>query len=348
MRAWILATGGAGYVGSHVVAELLAAGHAVTILDNFENARRDTPRRIAEIGHGVPEVEECDVRDGPGLDRVFARRRYSAVIHLAGLKAVGDSVVDPLRYYDANLSGAVTLLRAMIRARQRRFVFSSSATVYGAPRRVPVDEQAPLRPTNPYGRTKRMIERIATDVVAAHPDFAAVSLRYFNPVGAHPSGLIGEYPKGPPNNLFPFIAQTAAGRRAIVQVFGADYDTPDGTGVRDYIHVVDLARGHVAALSYLLGGGARGRHRRVNLGKGDGHSVMEALGAFSRACGFEIPYEIVARRPGDVAECVADPRRAERLFGWRAERDLETMARDHWAFQQAAADRDRRAQKLPA
>ncbi len=344
----VLVTGGAGYVGSHVAAELLAEGYAVTILDNFENASPDAPRRVADIGAGTPELEVADVRDARALDRVFARRRYDAVIHLAGRKAVGESVAAPLRYYDANVVGAVALFEAMGRAGVRRLVFSSSATVYGAPDRLPIAEDAPLRPTNPYGRTKRMIERILSDLVASDPEAAVVSLRYFNPVGAHDSGLIGEDPAEAPNNLFPYIAQTAAGLRPHVRVFGDDWETSDGTGLRDYVHVVDLARGHVAAVGWLLGGGGRGRHLAVNLGTGCGSTVLEALGAFSRACGFEVPRVIAPRRPGDVAACVADPGLAERLFGWRAERDLDAMARDHWAFQSAALARAPRTARVPA
>jgi UDP-glucose 4-epimerase len=329
----VLVTGGAGYIGSHVAAELLAAGHEVVVLDDFSNADPGAIDRIAALGHGAPELAKGDVRDARLLDGVFARSDVGAVIHLAGLKAVGESVAQPLRYHDVNVGGAVALLQAMRRHGVGRLVFSSSATVYGISESNPIPESAPLRTLNPYGRTKLMVEQVIDDLVAAEPDFAAVSLRYFNPVGAHASGLIGENPRGIPNNLFPFIAQTAAGLRPKVRVFGGDYPTPDGTGVRDYIHVVDLARGHLAALDYLAAGEGGGRNLALNLGRGQGYSVLQALAAFGRAVGRPIPYEIVPRRPGDAAECVADPSRAAALFGWRAERDLEAMCADHWAFQ---------------
>jgi UDP-glucose 4-epimerase len=329
----VLVTGGAGYIGSHVVAELLAAGQRVLVLDDFSNADPGVVDRIAALGHGAPELITGDIRDGALLDGLFARHPVAAVVHLAGLKAVGESVAEPLRYHAVNVGGALALLQAMRRHAVGRLVFSSSATVYGLPESNPIAETAPLRPLNPYGRTKLIVEQIIDDLVVAEPGFAAVSLRYFNPVGAHASGLIGENPKGVPNNLFPFIAQTAAGLRDRVRVFGGDYPTPDGTGVRDYIHVVDLARGHLAALDFLAAGEGRGRNLALNLGCGRGCSVLEALAAFGRAVGRPIPYEIVDRRPGDAAECVADPARAAALFGWRAERGLEAMCADHWAFQ---------------
>ena len=333
MQATILATGGAGYIGTHVVAELLAAGHRVVILDDFSNAGEDAPGRIAALGHGAPELVRGDIRDRASLDAAFGGRRIDAVIHLAGLKAVGESVERPLRYYDVNVGGAVALFEAMARHAVRRLVFSSSATVYGAPSSNPIGEDAPLAALNPYGRTKLMIEQIIGDFVVARPETGAISLRYFNPVGAHKSGLIGEDPKGVPNNLFPFVAQTAAGVRERLRIFGADYPTPDGTGVRDYIHVVDLARGHLAALDFLLGGQGVGRNLAVNLGCGRGYSVLESVEAFGRAVGRPVPYEIVGRRAGDVAECVADARLAAELFGWRATRGLDEMCADHWAFQ---------------
>ena len=336
MRTTVLATGGAGYIGSHVVAEMMAAGHRVVILDDFSNAGEDTPARIAAIGRGAPEVVAGDMRDPGALEAAFAGRGIDAVIHLAGLKAVGESVVEPLRYFDVNVGGAVALLQAMARHGVRRLVFSSSATVYGTPETNPIPEAAPLAALNPYGRTKLMIEQVIDDLVVARPELAAISLRYFNPVGAHESGLIGENPKGVPNNLFPYIAQTAAGIRERLRIFGDDYPTPDGTGVRDYIHVVDLARGHLAALDFLLAGQGVGRNLPVNLGCGRGYSVLESVEAFGRAAGRPIPYEIVGRRAGDVAECVADPRRAAELFGWRATRGLDEMCADHWAFQSRA------------
>ncbi len=333
MTLTVLATGGAGYIGSHVVAELLAAGHRAVILDDFSNADPGAVDRIAAIGLGRPECVQGDIRDAAGLDALFRRFPIDAVVHLAGLKAVGESVEDPLRYHDVNLGGAIALFQAMLRHGVRRLVFSSSATVYGLAERSPVDESAPLGATNPYGRTKLYIEGVLDDLVVGEPDFAAISLRYFNPVGAHASGLIGENPRGVPNNLFPFIAQTAAGLRDRLRIYGNDYPTPDGTGVRDYIHVVDLARGHLAALDVLLAGEGQGRNLPINLGCGRGYSVLESLAAFSAAVGSDIPHEIVGRRAGDVAELVADPRRAADLLGWRAERDLAAMCADHWAFQ---------------
>jgi UDP-glucose 4-epimerase len=329
----VLATGGAGYIGSHVVAALLAGGRRVVILDDFSNAARDVPERIAALGHGVPDVVDGDVCDPARLEAVFGQFRIDAVIHMAGLKAVGESVAQPLRYMAVNVGGAVALLEAMLRHGVGRLVFSSSATVYGVPERVPIEEGAPLAAANPYGRTKLLIEQTIDDLVVAQPDFAAVSLRYFNPVGAHASGVIGEDPSGVPNNLFPFLAQTAAGLRDRLAVYGGDYPTPDGTAIRDYIHVVDLARGHLAALDFLQAGGGKGRNTPVNLGCGRGHSVLEAVAAFSRAAGREIPYAIVGRRPGDVACSVADARRAAELLGWRAELDLDRMCADQWAFQ---------------
>lgn len=329
----ILITGGAGFIGAHVAAALSTAGFEIVILDNFENSERDVADRLAAMGFRRPDVVEGDVRDPEALDRAFAVGRIAAVIHMAGKKAVGESVSDPLLYYSANLSGAMALLAAMTRHGVRRLVFSSSATVYGPPERLPIDESAALGPANPYGRTKLMIEQIIRDLAAADSAFAAISLRYFNPVGAWRGGLIGEAPRGIPQNLFPYIAQVADGSRTCVAVFGDDYPTPDGTGVRDYIHVVDLARGHVAAILRLLSPDAEPGHRAINLGTGRGYSVLEALAAFERAIGRPIAREIVARRPGDVAACVADPSLAAKELGWRAELDLDDMCADHWAFQ---------------
>jgi UDP-glucose 4-epimerase len=329
----ILVTGGAGFIGSHVTAALIEAGYTVVILDNFENSSSDIGERLSCMGCGHPTIVSADVRDGAALDQLFASHPIDAVVHMAGKKAVGESVSDPLLYYSANLSGAMTLLASMTRHKVKRLVFSSSATVYGTPERLPIDETAPLGPANPYGRTKLMIELMIGDLAVAEPDFRAISLRYFNPVGAWRGGLIGEQPKGTPNNLFPYIAQTAFGTRAQVAVFGADYPTPDGTGVRDYVHVVDLARGHVAAIDLLMGSTDTAGHQAINLGTGRGYSVLESIAAFERACQRTIPYDIVARRPGDVAVCVADPSLAERLLGWRAGLDLDDMCADHWAFQ---------------
>jgi UDP-glucose 4-epimerase len=333
----ILATGGAGYIGSHVVVELLEAGHQVVILDNFENSDRRTIARLPQIAKGTVVLVEGDVRDREVVTEVLRQYRIDAVIHLAGKKAVGESVADPLLYFRDNLLGAISLLQAMQAAGVCNLVFSSSATVYGIPKVLPIPETAPTGTTNPYGRTKLMIEEMIDDLVTADPGFRAISLRYFNPVGAHPSGMIGENPRDTPNNLFPYVAQTAIGQRPEVQVFGADYDTPDGTGVRDYIHVMDLARGHVAAIGRLFGPALDDRHLRINLGTGTGYSVLQILSAFSEACGFPVPYRVTARRPGDVAVSLADPCRAGAVLGWRATRDLTRMCADHWAFQQQAA-----------
>ena len=335
----VLATGGAGFIGSHVVVELIAAGHRVVILDNFENAAPDVPSRLRRITGVEVATVRGDVRDRDLVRSVLERYRIDAVIHLAGKKAVGESVAAPLMYYEANLGGGLALLEAMQMVGVGKLLFSSSATVYG-PGTAPLDEDHPVAPSNPYGRTKLMQEEIITDAVAAGAIESAISLRYFNPVGAHPSGLIGEDPRAVPNNLFPFIAQTVAGWHPRVRVFGDDYDTPDGTGVRDYIHVVDLARGHVAALAHLSSVAMPSGHQRFNLGTGRGYSVKEALATFSRVCGFEVPHEIVARRPGDVATCVARPDRAARVLGWRAALSLEEMCADHLAFQRAVARRE--------
>lgn len=335
----ILVTGGAGYIGCHVAAELLAAGRRVVILDDLSSALPDALDRINAIAPHPAELIVGDVRDHGLLDAVFSRFPIEAVIHLAGLKIPGDSVAEPLRYYDANVGGATALFAAMLHHGVERLVFSSSAAVYGPPCSNPVSEDAPLHPCNPYARTKRMIEQILDDLVAAEPGMAAISLRYFNPVGAHASNLIGENPAGAPGNLFPFIAQTAAGLREKVQVFGTDYPTPDGTGIRDYIHVVDLAKGHLAALDLLTAGAALGRNIPINLGTGRGYSVIEAIAAFSRASGREIASAPAPRRPGDVAECVADPSRAARILGWRAELGLDRMCADHWAFQVSEIER---------
>lgn len=323
-------TGGAGYIGSHTVLELLAEGCEVVVLDSLVNASAVAIERVRELsGHSLPLVVG-DVRDEELLRTLFDQQAVDAVIHFAGLKAVGESVMQPLGYYDANLSGAISLFKAMQAAGVHRLVFSSSATVYGDPASVPINEHAPTGPTNPYGRTKWMIEHLLGDLAAADPAWAIGILRYFNPVGAHPSGRIGEDPMGTPNNLMPFIAQVAVGRREALQVFGGDWPTPDGTGVRDYIHVVDLARGHVAALRRVL---AQPGGWTVNLGTGQGRSVLEVLKAFEQASGRTIPYRIVARRAGDIAACWADPSLAEQLLGWRAERDLKAMCDDAWRWQ---------------
>jgi UDP-glucose 4-epimerase len=326
----VLVTGGAGYIGSHTVIELLNDGHEVVVVDNFSNSSPAVFERLRQItGRVVPWVE-LDVRDGAALERVVREHKPDAVIHFAGLKAVGESVEQPLAYYRNNLDSTLTLCEVMASEGVKRLVFSSSATVYGDPERVPIAEDARLSVTNPYGRTKLMIEEILRDVVVADDDWQVTILRYFNPVGAHESGLIGEDPQGPPNNLVPYIAQVAAGRREKLRVFGDDYNTPDGTGVRDYLHVVDLARGHVKALERMP---EPGRVATYNLGTGRGVSVLEMVRAFEMACGHAIKYEVAARRPGDIAVCYADARLAERELGWKAEKSLGEMCADTWRWQ---------------
>ena len=327
----VLVTGGAGYIGSHTCVELMQAGHEAVIFDNLCNSHRAVLGRIARIVGRTPEFTNADVRDPAAVREVFARHRFDAVIHFAGLKAVGESVEKPIEYYDNNVQGALTLCRAMAEAGVGALVFSSSATVYGNASSVPIREDAPLGPTNPYGHSKLMVERILGDLAASEPAAWRIALlRYFNPAGAHASGLIGEDPQGIPNNLMPNIAQVAVGFRNTLRVFGSDYPTRDGTGVRDYIHVVDLARGHLAALETMQ------RERRgftVNLGTGRGISVLEAVRAFERASGRPIPIERVARRAGDVAECYADPALAQKVLGWKAAHSLEDMCRDAWRWQ---------------
>lgn len=332
MTKCILATGGAGYIGSHVVTELLGAGYRVVILDNFENSDPIVVRRIKRITGRNVSLVTGDVRDRGMVERVLRMYNVDAVIHLAGKKAVGESVANPMLYFDDNLNGAISLLTAMKGAGVFRLVFSSSATVYGIPKTLPVTECAKVSVTNPYGRTKLVIEEMIDDLIASDPAFSAISLRYFNPVGAHETALIGENPRGIPNNLFPFVAQTAAGERDHVQVFGGDYDTPDGTGMRDYIHVVDLAKGHVAAVQRMMSANETGQHRRINLGTGTGYTVLQVIEAFSKACGFPIPYAIVPRRAGDAAASVADPSYAKQYLGWSARFGLDRMCQDQWAF----------------
>ncbi|MFP5335407.1 MAG: UDP-glucose 4-epimerase GalE [Actinomycetes bacterium] len=327
-----LVTGGAGYIGSHTVVQLLEAGHEVVVLDNLSNAKRAAVDRVAELTGRPVGLEVVDLLDEQGVSDVLAQVRPDAVVHFAGLKAVGESVAQPERYYRNNVGGTLNLVRAMDEVGCRTIVFSSSATVYGDPQSLPLREDAPLTATNPYGWSKLMIEQILRDVHVADDRWRVALLRYFNPVGAHPSGRIGEDPQGIPNNLVPYVAQVAVGRREKLLVFGGDYDTPDGTGVRDYIHVVDLAAGHVAALAALAD---RGGCRAWNLGTGVGHSVLEVVHAFRRASGQEIPYEIVDPRPGDVAASWADPARAEADLGWTAKLGLDDMCRDTWAWQSA-------------
>jgi UDP-glucose 4-epimerase len=332
MQGKVLLTGGCGYIGAHCAVELAARGAEVVLLDNFSNSSRGVlPRLQAITGQAMP-VHAVDLRDGTAVRRVLERERPDSVIHFAGLKAVGESVAEPLRYYDNNVGGTLSLLGAMADCGLRRLVFSSSATVYGDPDEVPIREDAPLRATNPYGRSKLMVEEILKDLAASEPGWQLMTLRYFNPVGAHGSGLIGEDPRGVPNNLVPFVAQVAVGRRDCLSIYGDDYPTADGTGVRDYIHVMDLAAGHAAALEGLdrVRGGAP---LAVNLGTGRGYSVLEVVEAFRRASGRPIAAKVVARRPGDIACCYADPERARTLLGWEARLGLERMCEDAWRWQ---------------
>ncbi len=326
----VLLTGGAGYIGSHTAVECLAAGHEVVVFDNLSNSSPKSLERVAQIAGRPVAFVEGDIRDRAALARLFADHAIDAVVHFAGLKAVGESVEQPLRYYDNNIAGSIALFETMAAAGVKSVVFSSSATVYGDPARVPITEDFPLSATNPYGWSKLFIETMLRDVAHADAGWKVALLRYFNPVGAHASGLIGEDPRGIPNNLMPYIAQVAVGRRAQLSVFGGDYPTPDGTGVRDYIHVVDLARGHVAALNKLAG--LAGVHT-WNLGTGRGVSVLEMVRAFEAASGRPVPYQIVERRAGDVAQCWADPARAAADLGWRAEYDLARMCADAWRWQ---------------
>lgn len=327
----ILVTGGAGYIGSHMVLVLLEAGYDVLVLDNLCNAKRESLTRVEQLAGRAPLFVEGDIRDAALLDRLFAEHDIAAVMHFAGLKAVGESVAEPLAYYDCNVVGSLRLFEAMARAGVSTLVFSSSATVYGDPASVPITEDFPLSATNPYGATKLHIEDMLRDLHRAQPAWRIALLRYFNPVGAHESGRIGEDPNGVPSNLMPFIAQVAVGKRESLSVFGNDYATVDGTGVRDYIHVMDLVEGHLAALRALQ---REAGLLTVNLGTGQGYSVLQMVAAFSRASGRDIPYRIVERRPGDVAQCYADPARAQQQLGWRAKRDLATMCADHWRWQQ--------------
>lgn len=326
----ILVTGGAGYIGSHTCLELLAAGHDVTVVDNLSNSSEESLRRVRELSGKDLTFEKADIRDSAAMARVFKAGRPEAVVHFAGLKAVGESASKPLEYYDNNVIGTLVLLEAMRRSEVKTLVFSSSATVYGDAKTVPISEGSPLSATNPYGRTKLMIEEILRDLGASDAQWRIALLRYFNPVGAHESGRIGEDPRGTPNNLLPFVAQVAVGRRPKVAVFGNDYPTPDGTGVRDYIHVVDLARGHLAALKAL---GSRTGVHPWNLGTGIGCSVLEVISKFARASGKTIPHEVTPRRPGDVAVSYADPSKALKELGWKAQKSLEQMCADAWRWQ---------------
>jgi UDP-glucose 4-epimerase len=335
MNQSILVTGGTGYIGSHAVVELIAAGHDVFIIDNLCNSKASVLDRIERIAGRRPRFGQIDVRDRSALCKLFSLQHFDAVVHFAGLKAVGESVQKPLEYYDNNVSGSVALFECMIEAGVKTMVFSSSATVYGEPAAVPIREDFPLSASNPYGRTKLMIEQILRDVANTDSGWRVALLRYFNPAGAHASGLIGEDPNGVPNNLMPYIAQVAVGKLRELPVYGNDYPTPDGTGVRDYIHVVDLARGHLAALNALI---ERAGVLTVNLGTGRGYSVLEMVRAFAAASGKAVPYRVIARRPGDIAQCYADPALALKLLGWRAQLDLDAMCTDAWRWQRWAVE----------
>jgi len=326
----ILVTGGTGYIGSHTTLELLQAGHDVVVVDNLANSSTESLARVQELTGRTAAFVQADLLDPAALEQIFTEHSPEAVIHFAGLKAVGESVAKPLHYYRNNVAGTLNLLDAMDRHDVRTIVFSSSATVYGASEEVPLAEHMPMDAVNPYGRTKEQIEDILADLGASDERWSIALLRYFNPVGAHESGRIGEDPTGVPNNLLPFVAQVAVGRREKVMVFGGDYPTPDGTGVRDYIHVMDLAAGHLAALDYIA---ARKGVKRWNLGTGNGSSVLEVLAAFSKAAGKDVPYELAPRRPGDAAVSYADPAAAKADLGWTASRSLEDMCRDHWNWQ---------------
>ncbi|EOB4964264.1 TPA: UDP-glucose 4-epimerase GalE [Vibrio vulnificus] len=326
----ILVTGGSGYIGSHTCIQMIEAGMTPIILDNLYNSKLLVLDRIEQVTGVRPTFYQGDIRDSEILQHIFAQHDIQGVIHFAGLKAVGESVEKPLMYYDNNVSGTLNLVREMDKAGVKSLIFSSSATVYGDPASVPIRENFPTSATNPYGRSKLMVEECLTDFHKANPDWSITLLRYFNPVGAHESGLLGEDPQGIPNNLLPFVAQVAVGRREKLGVFGDDYPTPDGTGVRDYIHVIDLADGHLAALNKV---GQQAGLNIFNLGTGQGNSVLEMVAAFEKAAQRPIPYEIKPRRAGDIAECWADPAYAEQVLGWKATRSLETMVVDTWRWQ---------------
>ena len=327
----VLVTGGAGYIGSHTTVKLIEAGYRVVIVDNLCNSFPESLRAVREITGVEPAFHCGDIADCGLIEQLIDTHGIEAVLHFAGFKAVGESNEKPLAYYDNNVVGTLRLLQAMDAKGVRALVFSSSATVYGEPERVPLDENSPLRATNPYGRTKLFVEEMLRDLAASNPAWRISLLRYFNPVGAHPSGLLGEDPQGAPNNLVPYIAQVAVGRRPLLNVFGADYDTRDGTGIRDYIHVEDLARGHLAALQFLERN--QGTHVH-NLGTGRGYSVLEVVNAFERASGRTVPYQVTDRRPGDIAACWADTAKAAQELGWHAELDLEAMCTDAWRWQE--------------
>ena len=327
----ILVTGGAGYIGSHTVVELQNAGYDVVVLDNLSNASEKSLKRVEKITGKPVKFYEADIRDRNALEEIFNKEDIDSCIHFAGLKAVGESVAKPWEYYENNISGTLTLLDVMRKHDAKNIIFSSSATVYGDPAQIPITEECPKgQCTNPYGWTKSMLEQILTDIQKADPQWNVVLLRYFNPIGAHESGMIGENPHGIPNNLLPYVAKVAAGQLECVNVFGGDYDTPDGTGVRDYIHVVDLATGHIKALEKLV------THPGLvtyNLGTGVGYSVLDIIKNFEKACGKEIPYKITPRRPGDIDMCYADPTKAKEELGWEATRSIDKMCEDAWRWQ---------------
>ena len=327
----ILVTGGAGYIGSHTCIELINAGYEVVVVDNLYNSSRESLKRVGAIVGQEIKFYEADIRDAAAMNNIFENEKIDAVIHFAGLKAVGESVAKPMEYYDNNINGTLVLCNAMREAGVKNIIFSSSATVYGDPAFIPITEECPKgQCTNPYGWTKSMLEQILTDIHTSDNEWNVVLLRYFNPVGAHKSGTIGEDPKGIPNNLMPYITQVAVGKRECLGVFGNDYDTHDGTGVRDYIHVVDLADGHVKALKKIE---EKAGVCVYNLGTGNGYSVLDMVKAFGKACGHEIKYEIKERRPGDIATCYADPAKAKKELGWEAKRGLEEMCEDSWRWQ---------------
>ena len=331
----ILVTGGAGFIGSHTVVELIQAGKEVVIVDNFSNSKPEVLNRIEKITGIRPILYQADLLDKPAIDKIFEEQNIEAVIHFAGFKAVGESVQKPLEYYHNNITGTLMLCQSMREHGCKKIVFSSSATVYGMNNPVPFKEGMPTSATNPYGYTKVMIEQILSDLYVADKEWSVILLRYFNPIGAHESGIMGEDPKGIPNNLLPYIAQVAVGKLEKVHVFGNDYPTPDGTGVRDYIHVVDLAIGHVKAIEHCSD--KEGVHI-YNLGTGNGYSVLDIVKAFSKACGKEIPYQIDPRRPGDIAECYADPAKAKAELGWEAKRGIDEMCADSWRWQSTHPD----------
>ncbi|MBQ8184354.1 MAG: UDP-glucose 4-epimerase GalE [Lachnospiraceae bacterium] len=332
----ILVTGGAGYIGSHTCVELLNEGYDVVVMDNLYNSSRKALERVEQITGKKVTFYEVDMLDADGVEKIFQKEKIESVIHFAGLKAVGESVAKPIEYYHNNITGTLVLCDVMRKYGVKDIVFSSSATVYGDPAFIPITEECPKgKITNPYGQTKGMLEQVLTDIHVSDPQWNVILLRYFNPIGAHKSGLIGEDPKGIPNNLLPYVAQVAVGKLECIGVFGNDYDTPDGTGVRDYIHVVDLARGHVKAIEKL-------REKRgvlvYNLGTGKGYSVLEVVKAFGKACGKELPYVIKDRRPGDIAQCYADPSRAKAELGWEAQYGIEEMCEDAWRWQSGNPD----------